>query len=169
MSAPTETPARAGSDGRPPEATDPLNYGALNATYLALFAAIVAATTRRGGDGEVLVPREELLPLGVAAFALSKVVAKEKVGSFVRGPFVEEDADNKPQSPRGQGMRHTVGELLTCTRCLGAWAALALVGLRVASPPAGRLATTVLATSGINDFLQAAFIFATERANTESG
>jgi hypothetical protein len=44
-----------------------------------------------------------------------------------------------------------------CTRCVGAWGALGLVGLRVASPQAGRTVTAVLATSAANDFLQAAF------------
>jgi Protein of unknown function (DUF1360) len=44
-----------------------------------------------------------------------------------------------------------------CTRCVGAWSALGLVGLRVVSPRAGRTVTAVLATSAGNDFLQAGF------------
>jgi Protein of unknown function (DUF1360) len=43
------------------------------------------------------------------------------------------------------------------TRCVGTWSALGLVGLRVASPEAGRTVTAVLATSATNDFLQAGF------------
>ena len=165
MSSSPQTRARSDADARPAQATEPSDYGALNAAYLALFGAVVAVRTRRGAPEEVLIPREDLVPLGIATFALSKVVAKEKMGTWVREPFVEEDSDRRPQKPRGGGLRYAVGELLTCTRCIGAWAALGLVGLRVTSPPAGRLVTTVLATAGINDFLQAAFQYATGRAN----
>jgi hypothetical protein len=153
----------AGPDADRRQATDPAHYGAINAVYLVLLAAVVAVWRRR--EEEAAIPRSELPTLGMATFALAKVVAREKIGTWVREPFVEEDSERKPQGPRGQGMRHAVGELVTCTRCVGAWAALAIVGLRVASPPAGRLAATVLATSGINDFLQAGFRLATEGAN----
>ena len=52
-------------------------------------------------------------------------------------------------------MRYAVGELLTCTRCMGAWSALGLVALRLHSPAAGRTVATVLAASAGNDVLQA--------------
>jgi Protein of unknown function (DUF1360) len=152
--------SREAPDGR---LTEPSDYGALNAVYLALFATVVAAWTRKSEDDAI--PNSELVPLGVATFALSKVVAREKIGTWVREPFVEEGVDHEPRHPRGRGLRRAVGALLSCTRCTGAWAALGLVGLRVASPPAGRLATTVLAASGVNDFLQAAFQYATGKAN----
>src|SRR5215208_1900738 len=153
----------AGPDADRRQATDPAHYGAINAVYLVLLAAVVALWRRKGE--EAAIPRSELPTLGMATFALSKVVAREKIGTWVREPFVEEDAERKPRGPRGEGMRHALGELLTCTRCVGAWAALAVVGLRVTSPPAGRLAATVLATSGANDFLQAAFRLTTESVN----
>lgn len=50
-----------------------------------------------------------------------------------------------------------MGELLTCSRCLGTWSALGLVGLRLAAPTASRPVTAVLATSAANDFLQTAY------------
>jgi hypothetical protein len=153
----------AGSDGQPGQVTDPSDYGAINAVYVILLASIAAAWTRAGR--EAAIPRSEVPVLGMATFALAKVVAREKIGSWVRDPFVEEDENHKPQAPRGHGLRHAIGELLTCTRCVGAWAALALVGLRVVLPPAGRLASTVLATSGTNDFLQAAFRLTSESVN----
>ncbi len=62
-------------------------------------------------------------------------------------------------------MRYAVGELLNCTRCMGAWSALGLVALRLHSPPAGRMVTSVLAASAGNDFLQASFTWVCERAN----
>lgn len=167
MSSPVEAQTRPAADGRAPgraRPTEPGDYGALNVVYLALFSGVVAATSRRPG-ADTAIPAREIVPLGVATFALSKVVAREKMGTWVRDPFVEEDAERRPGPPRGRGVRHAVGELLTCTRCVGAWAGLGLVSLRVLSPPAGRIATVVLATSGVNDFLHAAFRLTAERAN----
>ena len=36
------------------------------------------------------------------------------------------------RKPKGRRLRYAVGELLTCTRCMGAWSALGLVALRAA-------------------------------------
>src|SRR5204862_2784640 len=96
----------------------------------------------------------ELIPLSAATFALAKMIAREKIGTWVREPFVEEDDG---QRPRGTRLRRAVGELVTCTRCVGAWSALGVVGLRLASPPSGKAVTNVLAASAANDFLQAGF------------
>jgi hypothetical protein len=138
----------------------PVDYGKLNGVYLGVLAGVVLAA-RRGGR-EPLRERE-LLPLGAATFALSKVIAKEKVGTWVREPFVEEGEGDS--QPRGEGVRAAVGELLTCSRCVGAWSAAAVVGLRLASPDAGRAVTGVLAASAANDFLHAAFNWVTAKAD----
>ena len=162
MTSHVQSQTAAGSDGRQ-QVTEPAHYGAINAAYLVLLGGLIAAWTRRGQ--EAAIPRSELPTLAIATFALAKVVAHEKIGTWVREPFVDESPERQPKGPRGQGMRRAIGELLTCTRCVGAWAALAVVGLRVAAPEEGRLAATVLATSGINDFLQAGFRLTTEGVN----
>jgi hypothetical protein len=51
---------------------------------------------------------------------------------------------------------------------MGAWSALALVGLRLHAPRAGRTVTTVLAASAGNDALQAGFSWLCARANEQS-
>lgn len=101
----------------------------------------------------------------MATFALADVLAKERVSTWLREPFVEEDADHKPVQPEGSGVRYAIGELFTCTRCVGTWSALALVGLRTASPPTGRATATVLALTGTNDILQSGFRLLAERTN----
>lgn len=160
------TGARNGSE--PSRPTGPGEYGAINAVYGTLLAGVVLAARGRAHDRPP-IPASELIPLGAATFALSKVVAKEKIGTWMREPFVEENAERKPETPRGRGLRRAVGELLTCTRCVGAWSALGLVSLRIASPPTGRVVTTVLATSAANDFLQAGFQYVTGKANQAGG
>ena len=132
----------------------PRDYGAINAVYAALVAGLLVATHGRVRE-EDRISGSELLPIGAATFALSKVIAREKIGAWVREPFVDDPVH--PHRPRGRRVRRALGELVMCTRCVGAWSALGLVGLRVASPDAGRTVTAVLATSATNDFLQAGF------------
>ena len=67
--------------------------------------------------------------------------------------------------PRGRRIQRALGELVTCSRCVGAWSALGVVGLRAASPAAGRLVTSILATSALNDWAQAGFAWLRGRAN----
>src|SRR3712207_7499779 len=105
-------------------------------------------------------PRSTLFPY--TTLFRSKAVSKEKVGTWVRDPLVDE-ADRRP---KGSRLRYAAGELLTCTRCLGTWSSLGLVGLRVARPREGRIVASILATAGMNDWLQAAFSMATSKANT---
>ena len=79
--------------------------------------------------------------------------------------MVEEGDDKRP---KGRRLRYAVGELMTCTRCMGAWSALGLVGLRLYAPRAGRTVTTVLAASAGNDALQAGFSWLCSRANEQA-
>jgi hypothetical protein len=105
-------------------------------------------------------PGRELPVIGLASFAMAKALSKEKIGSWVREPLVDED-----RQPKGRGLRHTLGELVTCSRCVGTWSSLGLVGLRVARPREGRIVTGILAASALNDFLQTGFSAACAKAN----
>jgi Protein of unknown function (DUF1360) len=151
-----QSPAAGLDDQTHASAPDPLprDYGAINAVYAALLGGLLAASRSRR-DPEHRISGTELVPLGAATFALSKVIARERIGAWVREPFVDDAVH--PHHPRGHRLQRAVGELVTCTRCVGAWSALGLVGLRTVSPQAGRTVTAVLATSALNDFLNAGF------------
>lgn len=133
--------------------TKPIDYGVLNVAYFALLAGLVAAQQKR--NSEERIGGAELLPLAAATFSLSKAIAREKIGSWVREPFVDETASR--QRLRGRRLRRVIGELVTCSRCIGTWSSLGVVGLRLMNPPTGRAVTSVLATAALNDFLQAGF------------
>jgi hypothetical protein len=137
------------------------DYATLSAGYGTLLGALVIGARGRGS-----VPQQEVPALGLATFALSKLIAKEKIETWVREPFVEETSEGK--RPKGTGMRYAVGELLTCTRCTGAWSSLALVGLRVMRPREARVVTAVLATSALNDFLHTGFSWACASADAKA-
>ena len=135
--------------------TEPVDYAALNAVWGALATGLLVATR------EEAPPARELPVFGLATFALTKALAKEKVGTWVREPLV----DARDRRPKGRRLRYAAGELLTCTRCLGTWSALGLIALRVARPREGRILAGVLAAAGINDWLQAGFTLLTNRSN----
>ena len=139
---------------------EPVDYAAINAVYAALFAGVVYATRRRSARDPIQT--RELIPLSAATFALSKAVARERIGAWVREPFTDDETHRHPQGGR---LRRAVGELVTCTRCVGTWSALAVVGLRVAHPEAGRTVSAVLATSAANDWLQTGFRWLCNRAD----
>jgi len=151
---PTGAPTHERVNGSHADApTEPQDYAALNAVFAALLAGAVLAARERTPESDQLTTRD-LAVTSAATFALAKVIARERIGTWVREPFVDEDDGRRP---RGRRLRHAVGELLTCTRCVGAWSALGLIALRLTSPATGRVVNDVLAVSAMNDWLQASF------------
>lgn len=138
--------------------TERSDYFALSGTYGTLLALTAAS-----GRSRAPISTSELVPLSAAAFALSKLIVHEKVESWLRAPFVDETANGR--RPKGRGLRYAVGELLSCTRCTGAWSALALVAVRMHAPAPARVAIAVLATSAGNDFLHSTFSLLSAAAN----
>ncbi len=97
----------------------------------------------------------ELAVLGLATFKAARTLASDEVTSFIREPFVEGQAVGDENRPlQTGGFRQAAGELVTCSRCVGTWAAAGLVGLDVLAPRFGRMLTWSLATGGANDWLQ---------------
>jgi hypothetical protein len=144
--------------------TQPHDYATINAVWISLLGGLIMATRGRASDDPI--QGRELIPLAAATFAVSKAVARERIGSWVREPFVEEDnVEGQRQRPKGRGLRRALGELVTCTRCVGTWSALGVVGLRVMQPEAGRTVSFILASSAANDWLQAGFKLLTEQTN----
>lgn len=154
-----------GAASTPDSATDPVHYALLEGIFASGLLSLGLLARRRERAGQEPISRRELPVLAMATFALADVIAKDRVSTWLREPFVLEDAGHEPVEAEGGGLRRAVGELLTCTRCVGTWSALGLVALRIASPPAGRVSATVLALTGANDLLQSTFRLLVERTN----
>jgi len=104
--------------------------------------------------------------LSAASFKASRTLARDQVASFVREPFVEGQAHGGDEEPLETGdLRQAIGELVTCSRCVGTWAATGLAVSQILAPRAGRLLTWSLAAAGANDWLQAGFTALTAKAN----
>jgi hypothetical protein len=100
----------------------------------------------------------DFLVLSAASFKAARTLARDEVTSFLREPFVQGEAHEGDEDPVESGdLRQAMGELVTCSRCGGTWAAAFLASSQILAPRFGRLLTWSLAAAGANDFLQAAF------------
>jgi len=108
----------------------------------------------------------DLAVLSAATFKAARTLAHDEVTSFLREPFVEGEAHEGDEDPVRTGdYRQAIGELVTCSRCGGTWAAAALASTQILAPRFGRLLTWSLAAAGFNDWLQAGFAALTKTAN----
>jgi hypothetical protein len=140
-------------------------YAAIMATYLAGLAGAGLLAKLLGRDPEEHRPID-LAVLGVATFKMARTLARDEVTSFIRDPFVEGEAHEGGEDPVETGdLRQAIGELVTCTRCIGTWVAAGLTATQVLAPRFGRILTWSLAAAGANDFLQAAFAALAHKSN----
>jgi len=140
--------------------------------YAAIMATFVGGLAVAGGIAKLLGrdPREntplDLVVLAAATFKASRTIARDDVTSFLREPFVEGHAGAGDEEPVETGdVRQAIGELVTCSRCIGTWVAAGLAGAQIVAPQFGRVLSWTLATAGANDVLQAGFAALTSKAN----
>jgi hypothetical protein len=107
----------------------------------------------------------DLVVLSAATFKAARTLARDEVTSFLREPFVRGHAHDGDEEPVESGdLNQAIGELVTCSRCVGTWAAAGLAATQVLAPRFGRLLTWSLAAAGANDFLQAGFAVLTRES-----
>lgn len=142
-------------------------YGA----YAGIMGAFVAWLGAAGALARAL-KREpqcqsalDLAVLSAATFKASRTITRDDLTSFIREPFVEGDALGDDAEPAGEGLRRAIGELMTCSRCTGAWVAAGLTSTQILAPRFGRLLTWSLAAAAVNDWLQAGFSALTTKTN----
>lgn len=132
-------------------------YGALMGTY-ALAAAGAAVGLRRQRHRVRRLGPMDLVLFGLATQRATRLVTRDAVTAPLRAPFTRFEGQagegEVNEQVVGTGLRHAVGELLTCPFCLGQWAATALVAGSVALPTAGTAALSVMATAQLSDYLQ---------------
>jgi hypothetical protein len=140
-------------------------YAQITGTFVGGLAAAAAVARLLGRE-----PREQsaldLVVLSAATFKASRTIARDEVTSFIRAPFVEGEAHEGGEDPVGTGnLQQAIGELVTCSRCVGTWVAAGLATTQILAPRVGRLLTWSLAAAGVNDFLQAGFAALSHKSN----
>jgi hypothetical protein len=143
-------------------------YAVLMGTYSTALAGAALALRARGRPLPERVGAGDVLLIGIATHKISRLIAKDKVTSFLRAPFTRFEGAGGPgeveEQPRGHGMRLAVGELLVCPYCLAQWVGTGLTLGLVAAPRQTRLLSTMFVAHTVSDFLQAAYRAAEQHA-----
>src|SRR4051794_36601751 len=127
--------------------------------YSALVAAGAAAVKASGRELPSRVPHGDAVLLTVATFRLARRLAKDPVTSPIRAPFTafqgaSGHAEVAEEVREHGGVKHAVGELLTCPFCLAQWGGTAFVFGYATAPRATRLAALTMTTVAGSDVLQ---------------
>lgn len=153
----------------PPHEDRPLAaYGALSATFGMSLAAALAALRAGGRELPERPLAGDLVLAGIATHKVSRLLAKDRVTSFVRAPFTryQEPAGHGEleEQPRGTGIRLALGELLVCPYCLAQWVAASFTVGLVAAPRVTRFVAGIYVAETLSDVLQLAYKAAEDRA-----
>ncbi|NEK85053.1 DUF1360 domain-containing protein [Blastococcus saxobsidens] len=127
--------------------------------YMSLVAGGAAAVRASGTQLPERIPFGDAALLTVATFRLARRIAKDPVTAPVRAPFVKFEgpsghAEVAEEVREHGGVKHAVGELLTCPFCLAQWVGTAFVFGYVTAPRATRLAALTMTTVAGSDVLQ---------------
>ena len=127
--------------------------------YGALVTAGAAAVRASGRELPTRIPLGDAVLLTVATFRLARRLAKDPVTSPIRAPFTafqgpSGHAEIAEEVREHGGVKHAVGELLTCPFCLAQWVGTAFVFGYVTAPRATRLAALTMTTVAGSDVLQ---------------
>jgi uncharacterized protein DUF1360 len=114
----------------------------------------------------------DLALVALATAKVSRLFTRDAVTSPLRAPFTRFSSAGGPaevnEDVRGDGTRHSVGELLTCPFCMGQWVATGFVFGLVLAPRLTRQVAGTFAALEAVDFLQFGRAIA-EHAATSNG
>ena len=144
------------------------SYGVLAATFNLFFALFLLAARVSGRPIPERIDAGDIALLGLATHKLSLLGSQDAITSPLRAPFTEIKEKKSPkkvdEEPRGQGLRRSVGELLTCKFCLGVWMASFFTYGLVLVPRVTRLVAAVFAIVTVSDYLHQTYKALMERA-----
>src|SRR5579875_2302403 len=133
-------------------------YAGLIALFNLELALFLVALKRSGRALPERIAPTDVLLFGVATQKISRLVTKDAVMSAVRAPFTQYEepagAGEINESPRGTGLRHAIGELLTCPFCFAQWVASMFAFGLVFAPRLTRLIAAMFAMVAVSDMLQ---------------
>src|SRR3954470_17083997 len=154
-------PTPMSSDGYAPGQERPLAaYAGLSAAFGAALAGALLGLKAAGRELPECPSARDIALAGVATHKVSRLLAKDKVTSFLRAPFTEYQESSGQgeleESPRGRGLRLAVGELLVCPYCVGQWVAAGFAVGMVRAPKVTRFVAGTFAAYALADALQMA-------------
>lgn len=136
------------------------SYAGTLATYgLAVTAGTVIA--RLTGRRPPRLGLWDVVLMTVTTHKISRLIAKDPVTSPLRAPFTRYKGTSGPaeiaEEVRGHGVRHAVGELISCPFCMAQWVGTAYAGGLTFAPELTRLAGATMTAVAGADWLQLAY------------
>jgi hypothetical protein len=127
--------------------------------YVGLVTTAAAAVRASGRELPERIPVGDALLLTVATFRLARRIAKDPVTAPIRAPFTRFEgasghAEVAEEVREHGGVKHAVGELVTCPFCLAQWVGTGFVFGYVTAPKATRLAALTMTMVAGSDVLQ---------------
>ena len=143
------------------------SYATLIGVFNLIFAVFLLVAKGVGRSIPERIDTKDIALLGVATHKLSLIGAQDAVTSPLRAPFTELQEKQSPKSvdekPRGEGLRRSIGELLTCQFCLGMWVASFFTYGLVLVPRVTRLVASIFAILTLSDHLHQSYKALTKR------
>jgi len=137
------------------------SYGVLAGVFNLVFFLFLLVARATGRHIPERVSAGDIALLGVATHKLSLMGSQDAVTSPLRAPFTELQEKESPkkvdEKPRGEGLRRSVGELVTCKFCLSVWLASFFTYGLVLVPRVTRLVAAVFAVVTVSDHLHQAY------------
>jgi len=141
-------------------------YVVLLGTYLTTVLTL-GFVVRRRRTLPVRPAAADLALVAVATHKVSRMLSKDSVLAAVRMPFTRFESPagegEVNESVRGKGLRHAVGELLTCPFCLAQWVATGFTFGMLLAPRATRQVASVFCAVTASDYLQLAYCAAEKK------
>ena len=139
------------------------SYALLAAVFNAGFGAALARATTQQSLPE-RIGLADIVLVGVATHKAARLISKDAVTSFLRAPFTHYEGPGSgnevDESPRGEGLRRALGELLVCPPCIGLWVSAGLVAGLVRAPRPTRTVAAMFAALTLADLLHQAHLAA---------
>lgn len=142
-------------------------YALLTTAFTAGMVVALSSAHRRGRLPEQ-IETKDIIVLGLATHKIARLLTKDSVTSFMRAPFVrleeKRGTNSINEKARGQGIRRSIGELVSCPECTGHWVASGLVVGLVHAPRITRVIGSLYASLTIGDMLQFVYVGLKSRA-----
>lgn len=151
------------------DGSEPLpSYLALAGLFNVIFALFLLIARKTGKPIPERVGAGDIALLGVATHKLSMLIARDAITSPLRAPFTELREKESPKKvkemPRGEGLRRSLGELLTCQFCIGQWIASFFTYGLVFAPATTRLVASIFTIVALSDHLHQTYKALMKRA-----
>jgi len=150
---------RAAAAGYAPGQGRPLRgYLLTMAGYAGLTGMLAGLARLTGRRAPERISGLDVVLISCATHKVSRLLAKDSVTSPLRAPFTRYEGTTGDaelgEQVRGTGVRHSVGELISCPFCLGVWVATGFAAGLVFAPRFTRLAAATFTAVAASDTLQ---------------